>query len=129
MPRLRHLLVVLLASAPTLGAEDVAYIVTPPDLRLTDEEAKKAQVFRLCEINSQTPCSVSLELKVVGPIARESALALLRAIGKRDGPISRVASDGKVAKVYWSTEGGGSDEVWELRSNAWTLVWTYQIPF
>jgi hypothetical protein len=129
MPRLCHILVVLLASAATFGSEDVAYIVNPPELRLTDDDAKKTQVFNLCEIVPQTPCGESMKLKVVGPITRESALALLRAVGKRDGPISRIASDGKVAKVFWSTEGGGSDEVWELQNDAWSLVWTYQTPY
>jgi hypothetical protein len=129
MDRFRFLLAVVVASAPVLSAENVAYIVTPPNLNLIAEEARKSQVFSACDVNPQPPCGVAPELKVVGPINRESAISLLRAIGKRDGPISRIASDGKVANVYWSTDGGGSDEVWELRNNVWTLVWTYQIPF
>ena len=129
MPRLHVFLAAIAISAPVLSAEGVAYIVTPPDLKLTVEEAKKSQVFSACEVNQLPDCHAASEFKVVGPIDRESAISLLRAIGSRDGPISRVASDGRVAKVYWSTEGGASDEVWELRNGAWTLVWTYQIPF
>jgi len=129
MPRLHALLAAIVVSAPVLSAEGVAYIVTPPNLKLTDQEAKKSQVFSACEVNQRPNCHVASEFKVVGPIDRESAISLLRAIGSRDGPISRIASDGRVAMVYWSTEGGASDEVWELHNSVWTLVWTYQIPF
>jgi len=124
----RIIAVILLALTAVPSSAEVAYVVIPPDFALTKSEAEISQSFRACDLNPVETCGDTLGFKVWGPIGRKSAIALLRAIGKRDGPISGVASNGTLAKVHWGTAGGMSDEVWELKSGIWTLVWTYQIP-
>ena len=115
--------------SPALFAADVAYVTFPPELGATARELSQSQIVRACDLDPKANCKPKRHIKVWGPIARDSAIALLRAIGERDGGFENIVSDGKVAKFDWSTVGGGHTEYLRPEHGSWSHVWTESIPF
>jgi hypothetical protein len=116
-------------ASPLLFAAEVAYVTFPPELNATADKLSKSQLIRPCDLHVKADCKAAPQIRVWGPLDRESAISLLRAIGQRAGGFANVVSDGKVAKFDWSTIGGGHTEFWRLQNGSWSHIWTESVPY